>query len=164
MKPFSRTTFATTPVLIGVLLLLCALTFYYFAVLKIDYNRTNLLDLAPHSDATEYFAQARALLKDGKPSIQIAYDKLPSRYPFGYPLLMLPWLKILPAADVVLAPFQNKSNAGSGNPFGRLRVLHLPSDAADWRACDAFASDAPWLLHFLSVVHKRNQRIDVHCT
>jgi hypothetical protein len=112
MKPFSRTTLATTPVLIGVLLLLCALMFYYFAVLKIDYNRTNLLDLAPRPDATEYFAQARALLKDGKPSIQIAIDKLPSRYPFGYPLLMLPWLKILPAADAILAPFRTNQTLG----------------------------------------------------
>lgn len=112
MKPFSRTTFATTPVLIGVLLLLCALTFYYFAVLKIDYNRTNLLDLAPHPDATEYFAQAKALYRDGWPSIQIGYEKLPSRYPFGYPVLMLPWLKVLPEADAVLAPFRTSQTMG----------------------------------------------------
>ena len=112
MKPFSRTTFATTPVLIGVLLLLCALTFYYFAVLKIDYNRTNLLDLAPHPDASEYFAQAKALYRDGWPSIQIGYEKLPSRYPFGYPALMLPWLKILPTADAILAPFRTNQTLG----------------------------------------------------
>jgi hypothetical protein len=112
MKPFSKTTFATTPVLIGVLLLLCALTFYYFAVLKIDYNRTNLLDLTPHPDATEYFAQARALYRDRWPSIQIGYEKLPSRYPFGYPVLMLPWLKILPPAHAILAPFRTNQTLG----------------------------------------------------
>src|SRR4029077_767156 len=112
MKPFSRTTFATTPALIGVLLLLCALTFYYFAVLKIDYKRTNLLDLAPHPDATEYFAQAKALYRDGWPSIQIGYEKLPSRYPFGYPVLMLLWLKVLPEADAVLAPFRTSQTMG----------------------------------------------------
>jgi len=96
----------------GLLLLLCALTFYYFAVLRIDYQKTALLDLAPYPDATEYFAQAKALSKWGWPWIQIGYDKLPSRYPFGYPALMLPWIKILPAADAVLAPFRTNQTLG----------------------------------------------------
>ncbi len=104
--------FATAQVSIGVLLLLCALTFYYFAVLRIDYSKTTLLDLGPHPDATEYFAQAKALYRDGWPSIQIGYEKLPSRYPFGYPALMLPWLKILPETDVVLAPFRTSQTLG----------------------------------------------------
>jgi len=42
---------AAAQVVIGVLLLLCALAFYYFAVLRIDYSKTTLLDLAPHPDA-----------------------------------------------------------------------------------------------------------------
>jgi hypothetical protein len=104
--------FATAQVSIGVLLLLCALTFYYFAVLRIDYSKTTLLDLGPHPDATEYFAQAEALYRDGWPSIQIGYEKLPSRYPFGYPALMLPWLKILPETDIVLAPFRTSQTLG----------------------------------------------------
>ena len=70
--------FASAQVSIAVLLLLCALTFYYFAVLRIDYSKTTLLDLGPHPDATEYFAQAKALYRDGWPSIQIGYEKLPS--------------------------------------------------------------------------------------
>ena len=77
------------PFAVGALLLLCALTFYYFAVLRINYAKTALLDLDPYPDAVEYFAQAKALLNHGWPSIQIAYDKLPSRYPPGYPALML---------------------------------------------------------------------------
>jgi len=104
--------FPNTQFLIGVSLLLCALTFYYFGVLRIDYNETTLLDLGPHPDATEYFAQAQSLLKDGLPSIQIGYEKLPSRYPSGYPVLMLPWLKILPEADAVLAPFRTSQTTG----------------------------------------------------
>jgi hypothetical protein len=104
--------FATAQVAIGVLLLLCALTFYYFAVLRIDYSKTTLLDLAPYPDATEYFAQAKALYRDRWPSIQIGYEKLPSKYPFGYPVLMLPWLKILPEADAVLAPFRTSQTMG----------------------------------------------------
>src|SRR5437899_11855162 len=100
------TKLANAQFLVGVLLLLCALAFYYFAVLRVDYRKTTLLDLAPHPDATEYFAQAKALHRDAWPSIQIGYEKLPSRYPLGYPVLMLPWLKILPEADAVLAPFR----------------------------------------------------------
>ncbi len=104
--------FASTQSLLGVLLLLCALMFYYFAVLRVDYSKTILLDLAPHPDATEYFAQAKALHRDAWPSIQIGYEKLPSRYPLGYPVLMLPWLKILPKASAVLAPFRTSQTMG----------------------------------------------------
>src|SRR6266700_3701730 len=106
------TKFANAQFLAGILLLLVALTFYYFAVLRIDYSKTMLLDLGAHPDATEYFAQAKALYRDGWPSIQIGYEKLPSRYPFGYPALMLPWLKILPETDVVLAPFRTSQTLG----------------------------------------------------
>ena len=96
----------------GLLLLLCALTFYYFAVLRIDYQKTALPDLAPYPDATEYFAQAKALSKGKWPLIQIGYEKLPSRYPPGYPALMLPWLKILPQTHSVLAPFRTNQTIG----------------------------------------------------
>src|SRR5947207_5293524 len=106
------TKFANAQFLAGILLLLAALTFYYFAVLRIDYSKTMLLDLGPHPDATEYFAQAKALGRNAWPYIQIGYDKLPSRYPPGYPLLMLPWLKLLPGGDVVLAPFRTNETLG----------------------------------------------------
>ncbi len=96
----------------GLLLLLCSLTFYYFSVLRIDYEKTSLLDLGPYPDATEYFGQARALEREGRPYIQIGLDKLPSRYPVGYPILMLPWLKVLPEAKAVLAPFRTNQSIG----------------------------------------------------
>ena len=92
---FPKRDITNTSLFGGLLLLLCALTFYYFAVLRIDYQKTALLDLGPHPDATEYFAQAETLSKGGQPTIQIGYETLPSRYPPGYPALMLPWLKIL---------------------------------------------------------------------
>ena len=95
----------------GALLFICALVFYYFSVLKIDYRDTNLLDLGT-SDPTHYFAQAKALLRYGWPSIQIGYDKMPSLWPAGYPALMLPWLKILPEADSILAPFRTNQTIG----------------------------------------------------
>jgi hypothetical protein len=112
MRPILMPKFATTPFLAGLVFLLSALAFYYFAVLKIDYQKTSLLDLAPYPDATEYFAQAKALYRDRWPSIQIGYEKLPSKYPFGYSVLMLPWLKILPEADAVLAPFRTSQTIG----------------------------------------------------
>jgi len=111
-KTISLTKFVTTEFRIGAFLFLCALAFYYFAVLGIDYKKTSWLDLAPHPDATEYFAQAQALRRDGWPSIQIGFEKLPSRYPSGYPALMLPWMKILPEAEVVLAPFRTSQTMG----------------------------------------------------
>ena len=112
MKEDVKVHFATVPFAAGTLLFLCALTFYYFAVMRVDYNKTTLLDLRPHPDATEYFAQAKSLRRDGWPSIQIGYEKLPSRYPFGYPMLMLPWLRILPGAGTILAPFRTSQTMG----------------------------------------------------
>ena len=101
----------------GALLFICALVFYYFSVLTIDYRDTNLLDLG-QSDATHYFAQAKALLRYGLPSTQIGYDKMPSLWPAGYPALMLPWLKILPEADSILAPFRTNQTLGLLLLFG----------------------------------------------
>ena len=103
---------ASTQLLAGVLLLFCALTFYSFAVFRINYSKTKLFDLGPHPDATEYFAQAKAMRRDGWPSIQIGYEKLPSRYPPGYPVLMLPWLNMLRGAGAVLAPFRTNQTLG----------------------------------------------------
>src|SRR5437763_17045466 len=96
VKPASLTELASGQFLAGVLLLLGSLTFYYFAVLRIDYKKTTLLDLGPYPDATEYFAQAQALSRDGWPSIQIGYERLPSRYPGGFPCSFLRGWRFLP--------------------------------------------------------------------
>jgi hypothetical protein len=95
----------------GTICFVLALLFYYGAVLRIEFNRTDFLDLGPYPDAVEYFAQADSMLKDGPPTIQIGYDKLPSRYSPGYPLLMLPWLKLLPHNEI-LAPFRTNETIG----------------------------------------------------
>jgi hypothetical protein len=111
VPPNSSTNLATVPFLVGTLLVLCALIFYYFAVLNIDYHRTRLLDLG-WSDPSEYFAQAKAMLRGECPNVNFGYEKLPSRYPVGYPALMLPWLKVLPEADSVLAPYRTNQTIG----------------------------------------------------
>jgi 4-amino-4-deoxy-L-arabinose transferase-like glycosyltransferase len=95
----------------GTFCFVLALLFYYGAVLRIEFNRTDLLDLNPYPDAVEYFAQAKSILKEGAPTIQIGYDKLPSRYPPGYPILMIPWLRFLPH-NGILAPFRTNQTIG----------------------------------------------------
>jgi hypothetical protein len=104
-RPFSLQ--ATT----GIFCFVLALLFYYGAVLRIDFKRTYFLDLGPYPDGVEYFAQANSILKEGAPTIQIGYDKLPSRYPPGYPVLMIPWLKFLPH-NGILAPFRTNQTIG----------------------------------------------------
>jgi hypothetical protein len=120
------------------------LTFYYFAVLNVDYYKTGLLDLGwwdlsqyfsetkamtkdgypslkfsyqklPStywSDPSQYFAQAKAMMKGKYPCLNFGFQKLPSTYPPGYPALMLPWLKVLPDADSILAPFRTNQTIG----------------------------------------------------
>jgi len=95
----------------GVVLLILSLLFYYGTVLRVQFSRTDFLDLGPYPDAVEYFAQADSMLKQELPAIQIGYDKLPSRYPPGYPLLMLPWLKLL-QDNKILAPFRTNETIG----------------------------------------------------
>jgi hypothetical protein len=95
----------------GTLCFILALLFYYGAVLRIELKHTDLLDLDPYPDAVEYFAQANSILKEGAPTIQIGNDKLPSRYPPGYPILMIPWLKFLPH-NGILAPFRTNQTIG----------------------------------------------------
>ena len=96
----------------GVLLLILSLLFYYATVLRVQFSRTDFLDLGPYPDAVEYFAQANSILKDGSAAIQIGYDKLPSRYPPGYPLLMVPWLAFHPH-NGILAPFRTNQTIGA---------------------------------------------------
>jgi len=97
---------------IGIFCFILALAFYWGAALRIDFRRTNFLDLNPYPDSVEYFAQAKSILKEGAPTIQIGYDKLFSRYPPGYPILMIPWLKSLPH-NGILAPFRTNQTIGA---------------------------------------------------
>jgi len=96
----------------GIFCFVLALLFYWGAVLRIDFKRTDFLDLNPYPDAVEYFAQANSILKEGAPTIQIGYDTLPSRYPPGYPILMIPWLRFLPH-NGILAPFGTNQTIGA---------------------------------------------------
>jgi hypothetical protein len=95
----------------GTFCFILALLFYYGAVLRIEFKRTHFLDLGPYPDGVEYFAQANSILKEGAPTMQIGYDKLPSRYPPGYPILMIPWLRFLPH-NGILAPFRTNQTIG----------------------------------------------------
>ena len=57
-----------------------------------------------------YFLRNQAE-KEGVPTIQIGYDKLPSRYPPGYPVLMIPWLRFL-SHNGIQAPFRTNQTIG----------------------------------------------------
>ena len=112
----------------GILCFVLALLFYYGAVLRIEFKRTYFLDLGPYTDGVEYFAQAKSILKEGSPTIQIGYDKLPSRYAPGYPVLMIPWLRFLPHHEV-LAPFRTNQTIGLlliAGTFGLYFVIGRP--------------------------------------
>jgi hypothetical protein len=109
---FTRSRRARSPgVAIGVLCFVLSLLLYYGTVLRVQLQRTDLLDLGPYPDAVEYFAQAKSILKEGSPAIQIGYDKLPSRYPPGYSVLMIPWLSCLPHHGI-FAPFRTNQTIG----------------------------------------------------
>ena len=95
----------------GIFCFVLALLFYWGAVLRIDFKRTDFLDLNPYPDGVEYFAQAKSILKEGAPTIQIGYDKLPSRFPPGYPILIIAWLRFLPH-NGILAPFRTNQTIG----------------------------------------------------
>src|SRR6266480_1842062 len=103
---------SSLPVATGIFCFVLALLFYWGAVLRIDFKRTDFLDLNPYPDAVEYFAQANSILKEGAPTIQIGYEKLPSRCPPGYPILMIPWLRFLPH-NGILAPFRTNQTIGA---------------------------------------------------
>ena len=58
MESVPKRDFAITRFLIGTVLLLFALTFYYFAVLNVDYYKTGLLDLG-WSDSSLYLRRQK---------------------------------------------------------------------------------------------------------
>jgi hypothetical protein len=96
---------------VGVLCFVLSLFFYYDTVLRVQLKQTSFLDLDPYPDAVEYFALANSILKEGAPTIRIGYDKLPSRYPPGYSLLMIPWLRFSPH-NGIFAPFRTNQTIG----------------------------------------------------
>jgi 4-amino-4-deoxy-L-arabinose transferase and related glycosyltransferases of PMT family len=102
---------SSLPAATGIFCFVLALLFYWGAVLRIDFKRTDFRDLKDYPDAVEYFAQANSILNEGTPTIQIGHDKLPSRYPPGYPILMIPWLRFLPH-NGILAPFRTNQTIG----------------------------------------------------
>jgi len=99
------------PKVFAIVCFVLSILYYFGSVLSVPLKQTNLLDLGPYPDAVEYFAQANSLVKEGTPTIQIGYDRLPSRYPPGYPFLMIPWLKFFPQSSI-LAPFRTNQAIG----------------------------------------------------
>jgi hypothetical protein len=74
--------------------------------LRLDLKRSTFLDLGPWPDATEYFAGAVSLVRDGRYSIEIGDQPLPPRYPYGYSLAIASFLLLAPEEQAVVAPFR----------------------------------------------------------
>ena len=81
------------------------------------------------------------MLKEGAPTIQIGYDKLPSRYPPGYPLLMIPWLRFFLTTEFSLHLEQTKQS-GLLLLIGSFSVLFCDWKAARWRISSRVARDS----------------------
>jgi len=91
---------------------LLALTFYHLAVLRIEFQKTALLDLAPWPDAIEYFAGATELVDHHQFGFRFGGRLYPLRYPVGYPALMVPFLTASRAEKRIVAPFRVNQTVG----------------------------------------------------
>jgi hypothetical protein len=91
---------------------LLALTFYHYAVLKIDLRKTELLDLKPWPDSIEYFACATEMADHHQFGFRFGGQLYPSRYPVGYPALMVPYLTACRPEKRIRAPFRVNQTVG----------------------------------------------------
>lgn len=96
----------------ALLLLGLALSLFFWTVIGKDYQRGKYLELHPCPDAVEYFAMARAMARGMPPQLEIAGEKLPSRYPPGFAVCQLPWIFSLKEADAILAPLRTNQTLG----------------------------------------------------
>lgn len=86
--------------------LVAAMTFYAFAVLRVDlHQETRLFDLEPHPDAIENFGAAVSLYQKGDYTIRLCGEEFPPRSPFGFSLSVLPAIHFLGVENAVAAPF-----------------------------------------------------------
>ena len=85
-------------------LALC-LAYYYSAVIDINFFKTSLPDLGPMPDGQEYLASAVSFVKYGKFGLRIGNDFLPSRYPFGFSLILVPFAYFSTPEKLVRVPY-----------------------------------------------------------
>lgn len=78
--------------LLGVALFLLSLAVFSATVLRAPLEGGSRLGLDPRPDAEQYFAGAVSLYRTGSFTVEVGGHALPPRYPFGYSLLMMPWL------------------------------------------------------------------------
>lgn len=96
---------------IGLVLLLLSFLLFWATVWRIPLLKTPFLDLAPTPDAPEYLAGALSLHRHQGFRLHFAGESFPPRYPFGYSLLMLPFLAL--EVDPVRVPFLVNHLAGA---------------------------------------------------
>src|SRR5262245_14338541 len=94
----------------GMLLFVGGLGIFGATVLRVPLSNTQRLDLDPKPDADHYLAGAVSLYRHHQFAIELGDRHIAPRYPFGYSLLMVPWL----AAGVapVTVPFRVNNAVG----------------------------------------------------
>src|SRR5215469_6139217 len=60
-------------------------------------------------------------------------------------------------------PISDESDNRPASASDRISFLHILGDAVDGRFCGSVTRDPPQLLHFLSLLFERTQRVAVHC-
>jgi hypothetical protein len=93
------------PLYLSLAALALGLMYYYSAVIDIDFFGTSLPDLGPMPDGQEYLASAVSFARYGKFGLRIGNDFLPSRYPFGFSLLLVPFTYFVSPEKLVRVPY-----------------------------------------------------------
>ena len=60
-------------------------------------------------------------------------------------------------------PISDQSDNRPSSAFGRVYFLRIPRNALSGWLRDALTRDVPGFLHILSLIAKRDQRINTHC-
>ena len=164
VKPTWPREFANAQFLAGLLLLLAALTFYYFA---------GTWDRLPQDNAARPCSASgrNGILRPGKSarSRWMAYHtnwlrEITIKIPLWVPGADASLVKDAAGSRRRAGTVSHKPNHGAGPAFGCICFLRISGDAVDGRVCRAVAGNAPWLFHFLSFVIKRSECLAPDCT
>src|SRR5262245_44535036 len=105
----------------GLLSFALALVIFTASVVRPPLLEGNRLDIQPSPDGEEYFAGAVSLHREGAFFVEVAGHKLPPRYPFGFSLVMVPWLAA--GFTPVTVPFLANGAIGLGLIVGIFAVF-----------------------------------------
>ena len=94
------------------LITIFSVIYYFIAVLSIDILSSRFLGLNPGPDAHEYFSGAINIIREGYFGIKIGNEMLPSRYPPGFSIFLVPFVYF--KNHIITAPFFANGILGLG--------------------------------------------------